>query len=168
MPVFATPLAFLGEAHNHKRCVTQALAQAFQLCQQRGVRLTSLRRQVLELIWQDHKPVGAYTILEHLSRQKEKHIAPPTVYRVLEFLLEQRLIHKIISLNAFIGCWHPEATHIAQFLICERCGNAVEFDAPQANVDMLQQASQLGFKVKKQTVELIGVCYFCQQETSLA
>jgi Fur family zinc uptake transcriptional regulator len=164
MPTFATPLVFLGAAHNHTHCIAQALEQAAHLCQQRGVRLTPLRRQVLELVWQTHKPIGAYTILELMSKQQEKHAAPPTVYRALDFLLEQGLIHRISSLNAFIGCWHPQTAHVAQFLICENCGNATEFEAHQINTDIAQTAEQFGFKIKKQTIELTGLCYYCQSE----
>jgi Fur family transcriptional regulator, zinc uptake regulator len=164
MATFTTPLAFLGTAHNHDDCIAQALEQATQLCQQRGVRLTALRRQVLELIWQTHKPIGAYSLLEQISKQQKKHVAPPTVYRALDFLLKQGLIHKINSLNAFIGCWHPQTMHIAQFLICDNCGNATEFEAPQINSEIAKTAEQVGFKIEKQIIELAGLCNSCQDK----
>lgn len=159
----ASPLPF-EITHDHAHCIAQALDKAVHLCQQRGVRLTTLRRQVLELIWQNHKPVGAYTILEQLHNPQGRRAAPPTVYRALDFLLEQGLIHRIVSLNAFIGCWHPELPHFGQFLICEGCGNAAEFETPQLNVDMQQQVNQLGFQVTKPTVELTGKCCYCQHK----
>ncbi len=164
----ATPLAFTETAHNHAHCIGQALEKAVGLCQQRGVRLTPLRHQVLKLIWQSHKPLGAYTILKNLHNEQQRRVAPPTVYRALDFLLAQGLIHRLASLNAFIGCWHPDAPHIGQFLICEGCGNAAEFDAPLINADMVQHAQQLGFRVEKQTIELMGQCAQCQQQPSIA
>lgn len=53
-----------------------------------GLRLTALRRRVLELVWQSHKPLGAYDILAVLSEQDGRRAAPPTVYRALDFLLK--------------------------------------------------------------------------------
>jgi Fur family zinc uptake transcriptional regulator len=77
------------------------------LCAQKGLRLTALRRRVLELVWQSHKPLGAYDILAVLSEQDGRRAAPPTVYRALDFLLENGLVHRISSLNAFVGCDAP-------------------------------------------------------------
>ena len=96
------------QPHDHKHCIKGALEEARALCAQKGVRLTALRETVLELIWQSHRPVGAYEILAELTRIQDKSAQPPTVYRALDFLLEHGLIHRLSSLNAFIGCPHPE------------------------------------------------------------
>jgi len=82
--------------HHHEHCVNDALHSAEVLCAERGVRLTPIRKRVLELVWASHKPLGAYAILEKLTDEGHKP-APPTVYRALEFLLEQGLIHRIAS-----------------------------------------------------------------------
>jgi len=90
-------------AHDHASCVAAAVATAEKLCQERGLRFTSIRCRVLELVWGSHKPIGAYDILEVLGKESES-AAPPTVYRALEFLIEAGLVHRLDSLNAFIGC----------------------------------------------------------------
>ena len=108
-PLPDTPLACLP--HDHSQCVDSALADADALCARQGVRLTALRRRVLELVWQSHKPLGAYDILGTLSEEDGRRAAPPTVYRALDFLMENGLIHRIASLNAFIGCVRPEHSH---------------------------------------------------------
>ena len=108
------PLA--SRPHDHSHCVHSALSEADVLCAQKGLRLTALRRRVLELVWQSHKPLGAYDILAVLSEQDGRRAAPPTVYRALDFLLDNGLVHRIASLNAFIGCSHPEHAHQGQFL----------------------------------------------------
>ncbi|MDY6991362.1 MAG: Fur family transcriptional regulator [Pseudomonadota bacterium] len=142
------------------------LQAAHQLCRQRGVRLTPLRQQVFELILQQQKPIGAYSLLEQLASAQGRHAAPPTVYRALNFLLEQGLIHKITSLNAFTACFQPSAPHIGQFLICDYCGDIAEFDAPQVNASLHQQAQQFGFRIEKQIIEITGCCAECQQGCS--
>ena len=92
---------------------------------QKGVRFTPLRRRVLELVWSSHKPVGAYALLDQL-RNEDLGSAPPTVYRALDFLIENGLIHRIERMNAFVGCSHPGEAHRGFFLICGDCGNAEE------------------------------------------
>ncbi|MCK5914330.1 MAG: transcriptional repressor, partial [Desulfuromusa sp.] len=94
-------LQFISEDHDHLSCIAAAMANAEQLCQHRGKRFTAIRRRVFELVWQQHKPIGAYEVLEKL--QQDGRAAPPTVYRALDFLLELGLVHRIASLNAFVG-----------------------------------------------------------------
>ena len=149
--------------HDHSHCVSHALAEADALCSRHGVRLTSLRRRVLELVWQSHKPLGAYDILAVLSEQDGRRAAPPTVYRALDFLLENGLVHRIASLNAFVGCDHPEHAHQGQFFICRHCRAAIELEQPAISESILASAANLGFKVEGQTVEVVGLCTSCQE-----
>jgi Fur family zinc uptake transcriptional regulator len=152
--------------HDHGHCITDALADAQQLCTARGVRLTSLRLQVLELIWQSHKPLGAYTLMEMLATASTRRVAPPTVYRALDFLLEEGLIHRINSLNAFIGCPAPKQKHQSHFLICESCGIAVEVDNSELNQRILGLANAAGFSVNSHSIEINGICSSCQKIAS--
>ncbi len=146
--------------HDHKHCQSEALAKAEALCEERGARLTPLRRKVLELVWNSHQPIGAYAILDQL-RDGDRGAAPPTVYRALEFLLEQGLIHKLESLNAFIGCDHPQDRHVSQFLICTKCGSAVEIQDSGISTAVKKSAAAAGFSVSRLTIELQGVCPNC-------
>lgn len=132
------------------------------MCLKQGLRLTALRRRVLELVWQSHKPLGAYDILAVLSEQDGRRAAPPTVYRALDFLLDNNLVHRIASLNAFIGCNHPEHAHQGQFLICRDCHVAVELEHKTISDAIVESALGVGFAVEGQTVEVIGLCAACQ------
>ncbi len=155
------PLACLP--HDHTRCVSGALAEAEALCARSGVRLTALRKRVLELVWQSHKPLGAYDILAVLSEEDGRRAAPPTVYRALDFLLENGLVHRIASLNAFIGCSHPEHRHQGQFFICRACHSAIELELPSISAAIDAGASSVGFSVEGQTVEVVGLCASCRK-----
>ena len=161
MHSLATPKAC--SHHNHNRCISDALAAARVLCDARGVRLTSLREQVLELVWQSHKPLGAYTLIEMLAQASTRRIAPPTVYRTLDFLMEEGLIHRINSLNAFIGCPSPTQKHHSQFLICTRCGVAVELNSAPLSQALAMAADQAGFRIATHSVEISGLCPSCQE-----
>ena len=155
-----TPLACTP--HDHDHCVSHALAEADSLCARQGVRLTALRKRVLELVWQSHKPLGAYDILAVLSEQDGRRAAPPTVYRALDFLLENGLVHRIASLNAFVGCSHPEHPHQGQFLICRACHAATELEQATISQAIVDSAAGVGFVVEGQTVEVVGLCAGCQ------
>ncbi len=147
--------------HNHGTCVSTALAAAERVCAESGEKLTDLRKRVLELVWASHKPVGAYQLLDSL-RADGRSAAPPTVYRALEFLLDQGLVHRVESLNAYIGCTHPGERHATQFLICRRCGTAVEVDDPRIAAAIDTSAARIGFEVGARTVEVAGTCADCR------
>jgi Fur family transcriptional regulator, zinc uptake regulator len=149
--------------HDHTHCVSHALLTAETLCEQAGLRLTALRKRVLELVWTSHKPLGAYDILAVLSETDGRRAAPPTVYRALEFLLEHGLVHRIASLNAFVGCNHPGEVHQGQFLICRNCLAAVELQDADITAALLDSAQRIGFSVEGQTVEITGLCSACRQ-----
>ncbi len=146
--------------HNHKRCIDTAMTRADELCQSKGIRFTRIRRRVLELIWASHRPASAYHLLQQLRR--EKHNAePPTVYRALDFLLENRLAHKIESLNAYIGCAHSRHQH-SQFLICSGCNQVTELDDAELQRMIESTAARAGLQATHQTVEITGRCPKCR------
>lgn len=153
--------AFLRRDHDHVRCVAVAMSDAVRLCRSRGARLTPLRTRVLEIVWQNHKPLGAYDILAVLATEGRSS-APPTVYRALEFLREQGLVHRLSSLNAFIGCCRPGHAGSGQFLICRSCGNAAELNDNRVERTIIRSAASQGFAVHGHTVEISGVCPDCR------
>jgi Fur family zinc uptake transcriptional regulator len=159
--------SFGHRPHDHQACVAEALGKAALLCDRRGARLTELRRQVLELVWRSHAPVGAYEVLGRLKQRGGKPAAPPTVYRALDFLLENGLIHRLESLNAYIGCPHPEQRHTSQFLICRDCGGVAEIYDPGMAAAVSTSAAAAGFVVSRLTIELQGLCPRCRGEPSL-
>jgi Fur family zinc uptake transcriptional regulator len=143
-----------------KNKLAERLGCAERLCGERGVKLTALRRTVLKLVCASGKPLSAYEILDRM-RATTPNPAPPTVYRALEFLLEQGLVHKLESLHAFVGCSHPDHPHSSQFLICADCGevNEMENDAIAQSLRTAERAA--GFKTKRPVVELLGTCAQC-------
>lgn len=160
----------MSNCNNHQHCVDDALANALLICEQQNAKLTELRQQILLLIWKNHKPLGAYTLIEQLSEQTQRRIAPPTVYRTLEFLLDLGLIHRINSLNAYIGCTQPHS-HQTQpdqavdkrnyFLICKECHHTQEIiDVGLA--DKIKSVSQhFTFTPQEQWLEITGLCGEC-------
>lgn len=155
------PFALATAAHDHGACIDGALERAEAVCAARGTRLTPLRRQVLALVWHGHRPRGAYDILEDLARDGRRP-APLTVYRALDFLVAQGLVHRLESLNAFVGCTDPGSRHATEFLVCEGCGTAVEINDRRVAGAIEASARDLGFHVVRQVVEVRGLCPACQ------
>jgi Fur family zinc uptake transcriptional regulator len=148
--------------HDHQHCKEHALREAQRYCKDKGLRLTKLRYRVLELIWANHQPVGAYELLQRLTLDGYK-AAPPTVYRSLDFLLKHGLAHRINTLNAFVGCEHPRLNHAAQFFICRNCGQAVELDNHKIESAIADQARRTGFTIEHRSIEITGVCSHCKK-----
>jgi Fur family zinc uptake transcriptional regulator len=148
--------------HQHSRCLESVLAKVEASCAGRGLRLTNLRRRVLELVWRGHEPVKAYELLEVLRAEK-KGAAPPTVYRALDFLRQEGFVHRIESLNAYVGCGEPGHNNTAQFLICHQCGTVAELDDADIQDLISDKAGGLGFRIRHQTIEVQGLCTACSQ-----
>jgi Fur family zinc uptake transcriptional regulator len=143
--------------NHHKDCVSDALSHAEKICQQKGARLTPTRRSVLELLWKSHQPRKAYDILAELS--DDASAKPPTVYRALDFLQEMGLVHKVESLNAFIGC---NGEHDHQYLVCQDCGDVADIHDSALAKTVQSKAKQQGFQVTSSIIEIKGHCEKCQ------
>ena len=134
-------------------------------CQDQAIRLTPIREQVLRLVIAEGKPIKAYDLLERL-REAHARAAPPTVYRALDFLLDNGFIHRLESLNSFVGCGHPEAAHHSQFLICDRCDATVELEDHSVVAQLRAAAEAQGFHASSQTIEVHGICLDCSNTGS--
>ncbi|MGB1033517.1 MAG: transcriptional repressor [Primorskyibacter sp.] len=158
------------DPHDHGQCITTGVAAADAACRARGVRLTPVRKRVLEILLAEHRAMGAYDVLEVL-RAEGLGSQPPVVYRALGFLVDQGFAHKVERLNAFIACAHASQSesvtaeagqaHRPVFLICEGCGVVAETAAPEAGAALDATAKALGFTISTAMVEVLGQCPRC-------
>jgi Fur family zinc uptake transcriptional regulator len=143
----------------HRPAERVALAES--LCSARGVRLTALRRRVLELLWEFGRPTKAYELIAALKCGGSRRVSPPTVYRVLDFLIEERLVSRIESRNAFVPCMHPERRYDCIHLICKTCGSSVDLESSTVQQLLTESGSAFGFSISKRIVEVEGTCAGC-------
>jgi Fur family transcriptional regulator, zinc uptake regulator len=156
------PAIFPAPNHDHERCAAEAIGHAEALCAERGQRLTPMRRRVLEVLATSHRPLGAYDVIEQLGGGGPRP-APITVYRALDFLMENGLVHRIASRNAFLACVHNHAFGAAvAFLICERCGAVGEAPARAVGDTIAAAARGAGFAPKMSVIEITGLCSHCR------
>jgi Fur family zinc uptake transcriptional regulator len=155
---------FPAPGHNHDRCANDAIAYAEAICRARSERLTPIRRAVLAALLASHQPLGAYELIDRLAARGARP-APITIYRALDFLRAQGLVHRIESRNAFIACVHNHASgDPVVFLICEKCG-AVGEAASAAVAETIRTASRAaGFTPKTPVIEISGTCAHCRTQ----
>jgi Fur family zinc uptake transcriptional regulator len=123
-----------------------------------------MRRQVLNALASSHRPIGAYEIMDIVAADGSRP-APITVYRALDFLIEQGLVHRIESRNAFLGCARRhESGAVVAFLICEKCGAVGEAPAGAIMQTVGAAAKSMGFTAKMSVIEITGLCAHCQSE----
>lgn len=158
----APPSAFPSLDHNHGSCETALLDRAARLFEAKNLKLTDLRRRVLEEIAGSHQALGAYDILERLSA-KGPRLAPISVYRAIEALHGAGLVHRLESRNAFFACHadhEPKRDQV--FLACERCGRVAEMPGDQVFAALGAVVEKADFQVRRTVTEVAGLCAGCR------
>jgi len=154
-------VAIARAEHARRREIAARLRDAAQTCSEHGAQLTELRGRVLTLILEAEHPMTAYQLLDRL-RKTHANPVPPTIYRALEFLMQQGLVHKIERLNAFVVCQQSDhGSHVAQFLICRACGTVAEIDDGAVASAVQRAAENAGFRSGGATIEIEGTCAAC-------
>lgn len=148
--------------HDHAHCAGDVLARADRMAVERKLRLTPVRRRVLEILLEGHRALGAYEVLERLAAEGFGN-QPPVAYRALEFLVEEGFAHRVRRLNAFAACMHPGKAHAPVFLICRSCQAVAEADAAPVRMAMDAAADAQGFAIERSNVEALGLCPACRE-----
>ncbi|MBT0962193.1 Fur family transcriptional regulator [Denitromonas iodatirespirans] len=137
------------------------LNRAAASCEARGARLTPIRRDVLDLLLHNENGLKAYDLLARI-KQIRRNATPPTVYRALDFLIEQGLVHKIERINQFVACRHESHRVPGLFLVCPRCGKVSELHDPALMQALAQSIAQAGHALDCHEVEISSVCPMCR------
>lgn len=126
-----------------------------------GLRLTPLRRDLLEMLALQQRPLGAYDIAEHMSARLERRVAPAAAYRGLDFLVETGLVTRLESRNAFVLCAYPDCLHDCVFLVCKTCDWVDEIVDQDVATLLENDAKSLGFVTERRVIEIQGQCKSC-------
>lgn len=146
--------------------VTNQIEHAEQHCKTHGARLTSQRKQVLARLIESNRALSAYELVDFCKERYGESIAAMSVYRSLEFLEKEDLVHKLNSTNKFVACAHICREHdhgVAQFLICKECNKITELTLEPLVIDSLRdEAAKAGFTVISPQLEISCVCDECR------
>lgn len=130
-------------------------------CEQHGLRVTEPRVNVFNILKKAKKPLTAYEILDKVAEKKATP-KPPTIYRAIEFLIEQHLVHRIESLNAYILCQSNHKHEGSQFMICTSCGKVDESHLCHMPQEIVKKSEKIGFAPSRWNFEIYGECQSCQ------
>lgn len=150
--------------HDHGRCIARALAEAEARSAAEGLRLTPVRRRVLEILLEDHRAQGAYDILARLQAEG-LGAQPPVAYRALDFLTKHGFAHRIERLNAYVACTEGDDPHDPIFMICRSCDAVAETGAGRTGRRLEETARAAGFAIERQVLEAEGLCPDCAGRT---
>ncbi|MEE9428553.1 MAG: Fur family transcriptional regulator [Paracoccaceae bacterium] len=146
--------------HDHQSCCGDVLENADRRVKQAGLRMTPVRRRVLEILLEGHHAMGAYQVLERLAEEGFGK-QPPVAYRALEFLVENGLAHRISRLNAFTACMQPSVSHSPTFFICTKCNGVAEARAQTVGNALNAVSNKMGFQIDRMSIEVMGTCETC-------
>ncbi|WP_330629398.1 Fur family transcriptional regulator [Thioclava sp. FTW29] len=163
MPQVSKESVSAFEAHDHTHCAGHAMSRAEGVIAAQKLRLTPVRRRVLEILLEEHRAMGAYEVLERLAEEGFGK-QPPVAYRALDFLVDCGLVHRIRRLNAFIACLHAGEDHAPVFLICETCDAVAEAPGAAVRAELDKSALGVGFRVDRASIEAVGLCPRCAQK----
>ena len=136
------------------------LRTAERLCIKRGKRLTPIRRQILQILLEQHRSIKAYELLEQI-RATNPGAAPPTVYRALDFLVEQGLAHRLDATNAWTACHDADGAPHDLLVVCTECGVVAEVSDPSLTQQIASKVAQTGFTLSAHETELRALCRHC-------
>ncbi|MEX0853371.1 MAG: Fur family transcriptional regulator [Bauldia sp.] len=150
--------------HDHARCAQDALGHAEEICRREGLRFTDQRRRVLTALLKSHVPASAYDVIDRLAAADLRRLAPISVYRALDFLVEHNFAHRIESKNAYVACDRGEdcAPAATLFLICDNCGAAGEAPSEALGRLVADQTRDHDFLPRLRVLEIRGLCARCR------
>ncbi|MFA5489868.1 MAG: Fur family transcriptional regulator [Candidimonas sp.] len=140
--------------------IAKQLATAHALCAKRGQRLTPIRQKVLEILLRESRSLKAYELLDQI-RSVHPGAAPPTVYRALDFLVEQGLIHRLDAINAWTACMDAAGEPHDMLVVCTECGKVAELSAPGLSAQLAEKVSEAGYVLSGHETELRALCPSC-------
>ena len=137
------------------------LSDLQRICAERGARLTAQRRETFKALRAAGKPISAYDLLPRMEKRLGKRLAPLTVYRALDFLVEHGLVHKIASNHTYALCDRPHTHHESVHLVCTECGSGEELALGKLGSALDDAAASRQFTPSRHIVELEGHCRDC-------
>lgn len=150
--------------------IPQILDHAEASCRASGARLTEKRKQILSGLLRSNKARSAYELIEYMQKEFDESLPPTTVYRILDFLISENLVHKLHLANKYIACSHISCDHVhevPQFLICDECANVKEVGIKKSLINTLRRnVAEVGYVLQSPQLELHCLCHDCAHQAA--
>lgn len=138
-----------------------------KFCEEQNIKLTSKRKEILSSLLNSDKALSAYDLIKILENKSGSSIPAMSVYRILDFLENNSLVHKLKLANKYVACAHITCDHghaSPQFLICNDCDLVKEISVDhQVMVALKSKVKSAGFSLRSPQIEIDCVCANCDQ-----
>lgn len=145
--------------------VNAIITYAEQHCKKHSMCLTTQRKQVLISLAQSTTALTVYKIIALYKQLFNENIPAMSVYRILEFLENEKFIHKLQLTNKYIICTHSAADHDhhkSQFLICSICDLVKEINLEKSLISKIKQGMNTAdFILSNTQLEIHCICNAC-------
>lgn len=145
--------------------VEKIIDHAEQHCKTHGSRLTQKRKQVLSGLLQSEKALSAYELIDVCKNEFGETLPAMSMYRILDFLQGEHLVHKLKLANKYVACAHISCDHehaVPQFLICGECQKVMEINISRSTIKKLEQnVEDAGFHLISPQLEMNCICDNC-------
>ena len=145
--------------------ISHIIEHAERHCSSHGARLTDKRKRVLSALLESSKALSAYELVECCKCEGSNSLSAMSVYRILEFLESEHLVHRLETVNKYVACEHITCNHqhtVSQFLICTECGKVKETTISKCIAEQLTQAlADSGFHMAGSQLEMNCICNDC-------
>jgi len=150
--------------------VKQIIDHAEHHCKSHGSRLTDKRKQVLSGLLKSEKALSAYELIDICKAESGEALPAMSMYRILDFLQDEHLVHKLNSANKYIVCEHITCDHdhgIPQFLICDQCLKVKEISISKSTISELEKnVVHAGFHLLSPQLEMSCICESCMEKAA--
>ncbi|GHF00670.1 Fur family transcriptional regulator [Thalassotalea profundi] len=150
--------------------VNTILEHAENSCKSHGARLTAKRKLVLSSLIQSEKALSAYDVIDLCKQEYNESIPAMSVYRILEFLETEKLVHKLKLANKYVACSHISCGHahgVPQFLICGKCDLVKEISIKSSTMSELKNdVEYAGFQLASPQLEMNCICNNCVENAA--
>jgi Fur family zinc uptake transcriptional regulator len=148
--------------------VRKILEHAESQCLNQGARLTDKRKAVLTGLLQSERALSAYELIDYCRDQLGEKLPPMSIYRILEFLEAQQLVHKLKLANRFVACTHITCDHrheVPQFLVCTNCFRVAETSLSKSTLGTIKRnVKEVGFELVSPQLEINCLCGDCSSQ----
>jgi len=150
--------------------ITEILDHAEASCHTSGARLTEKRKRVLTGLLGSPKAQSAYDLIDYMRSEFDESMQPTTIYRILDFLASENLVHKLHLANKYVACSHISCAHaheVPQFLICNECDNVKEIGIKKTLINTLKRnVEEAGYVLQSPQLELHCLCQDCASKAA--
>lgn len=128
-----------------------------------GARITTARRIVFDDVMRRHDHFRADELAAELAKGQNR-VSRGTVYRTLALMVRAGFVRAIRDEDTHQHYEHTFGHSLHEHMICDGCGEFIEFKAPEISLAIQERCRELGFNERTHRLTVFGLCARCAQK----